>query len=102
MIEISKPAYNEEWRTLEFMRADGGGQLNGDETITSAEAIVTVRGQATAIADMISDCAPYGSPATSVRYKLAGGTRGLIYFAEFRINTSNGQRLADTLMIKVI
>lgn len=102
MIEIRKPAYNEEWRTLDFMRDDGDGQLNGDETVTAAEAVVTVRGQTTAITDMISNCAPYGSPATQVRYYLIGGTKGTVYFAEFRVTTSNGQKLSDTLMIKVI
>lgn len=102
MIELPpKPAWNEEFRTMEFRRPDGAGQLNADETITAAEVICTERRTGTVVtADMISDVAPYNQ--TQVRYKLKGGVKGKTYLLEIRATTTNGQKLTEYRLLNII
>lgn len=101
LVELDKPAWNEEFRTMEFRRPAGAGQLNADEHITAAEIVVTERRTgADATAAMISDVAPYNQ--TQVRYMLRGGVRGKSYLMEIRATTSNGQRLTEYRQVNII
>jgi hypothetical protein len=98
---ITKPAWNEEYRAFEFKRPDGKGQLNDTETLTTAAVICTEEATgADTSATMIAEAAVYNS--TAVKYKLKGGTKGLIYRLEFQVVTSNNQKLSDTLVVEVI
>lgn len=102
MITIEKPAWNEEYRTCEFRRPDGKGPLNDTETVTSVSAALVVdRSTGTdCSAAMIAEATPYNS--TQVKYKLKGGTAGETYFRTIRIVTSNGQKLEDKALVKII
>lgn len=101
MIELTKPTWNEEFRTMEFRRPDGAGQLNAEETVTAAEVLCTERRTGTnATANMISDVAPYNS--TQVRYRLKGGVKGSAYILEIRATTSNGQKLTEYRQLNII
>ena len=100
MIEIEKPAFNDEWRTMEFRRPDGLGQLSSTETVQSAAVICRERTTGSQpIVSMVSEVAPYNQ--TSVLYNLKGGTPGKSYFLEFQVITSNNQKLSETVLLKV-
>ena len=100
MIEITKPAFNEEFRTMQFRRPDGQGQLNSDETVASAAIICTDKAGTNVTGNMISDVAPYAN--TQVRYKLKGGTANALYHLRFQVVTSNNQKLEEHVVLKVI
>ena len=101
MISISKPAYNEEYRDFEFKRPDGKGQLSATETLTAATAICSnVATGEDATAEMIDFVSVHES--TAVAYLLKGGVIGTTYKIEFRVSTSNGQKLSDYLLVEVI
>ena len=98
---IEKPAYNEEFRTCEFLRPDGQGQLNGSEIVSSAAVLCLDRSTgADMSAAMISTVAPYNS--TQVRYKVIGGTAGKVYILRVRGVTSNGQKLEEPFELRII
>jgi hypothetical protein len=100
MLQIEKPSYNDEWRTLQFRRPDGAGQLGDAETVTACEVSCIERSTGTdRSAAMISEAAPYDQ--TQVRYRLKGGTRGTLYELTVGITTSTGQKLAEQLLLKV-
>lgn len=102
MITIEKPAWDEVYRTCEFRRPDGKGPLNETETVASVTS-VTIADRTTGTdcsAAMIAEAAPYNS--TQVKYKLKGGTVGETYFRTIRIVTSNGQKLSDKALVKII
>jgi len=93
---LEKPAYNEEFRTLDFSL-----QLAAGETISSAT--VTIVDNSTGSdcsADMIASVAPYNS--TMVKYTLKGGTTGQVYLRTFRITTSTGQKLEERVALRVV
>lgn len=99
--ELPKPARNNEFRIMEFVRPDGMGQLNGDEVITAAAITVTERRTGVDVtADMISDVAPYNQIA--VRYRLRGGVKGKSYLMEIVVTTSNGQDLTEYRQVNII
>jgi predicted deacylase len=99
-LEIYKPAYNEEFRTMQFRRADGHGQLNDKETITDCAVVCTEKSTGTdATPEMISEVAVYDE--TQVKYRLKGGVAGKVYQLRIRITTSNGQKLEEVALLKV-
>ncbi len=102
MIEI--PVGNKEFRLFHFLRADGRGQLNADETIQSATVTVTNAATGEAVAGLVSQVAPYDS--TAVRYFVDPGAANLTPRARidltFTVATSNGQTLTDTLPIAIM
>lgn len=101
IVEIDKPAWNEEFRVMEFRRTDGTGQLNDDETVTAVEIVVTDwRSSADVTADMVDNVGIHGP--TSIRYRLRGGTRGAAFLMEVRITTSNGQKLTEYRQVNII
>ncbi len=101
MQTIEKPAYNEEFRTCQFRRTDGQGQLNSTETVSSAEVVCAERNTGVdTTSAMISDVAPYSQ--TYVRYKLKAGAAGTVYILSVRCTTSNGQKLEEKFLLKVI
>jgi hypothetical protein len=98
---ITKPAWNEEYRAFEFKRPDGKGQLNVTETLIGAAVICTEEATGTDTSStMITEAAVYNN--TAVKYKLKGGTKGIVYRLEFQVTTSNSQKLSDTLVVEVI
>lgn len=99
MLEIAKPAYNEEYRTMQFRRPDGKGQLTSEETVTAAEVVCTDAIKGITDASMISDVAPYDQ--TQVRFKLKGGVPGRAYFLAIHVTTSLDQKLSETVLLKV-
>lgn len=101
MIEI--PAGNKEFRVFQFVRADGLGQLNGDETVQSATVVAARYPAGASVANLVSQVAPYNG--TAVRYfvdpaaaELAAGAQIVLTFA---IVTSNGQTLTDVLHARI-
>lgn len=98
---IEKPAWNDEWRTCEFRRPDGTGPLNEVETVQSVSAALCVdRTTGETVAGMIEQAAPYNS--TQVRYRLLGGTPGQQVFRILRIVSSNGQKIEDKKLVKIV
>lgn len=98
---IEKPAYNEEYRLLQFARPDGQGPLAEGETISSATVTVEERATGTdTSATMISNVASYNN--TAVRYLLKGGTAGTAYFIRVRCVTSGNQKFEEKLELRVI
>lgn len=101
MTTIDKPAWNEEYRACEFRRPDGRGPLNSTETVQSVVS-VTCKERDTGTdrtATMIANTAVYNN--TQVKYQLLGGTAGTTYIRTIRIISSNGQKLEDSMAIKV-
>ena len=100
MQSITKPTHNEEFRTCQFRRPDGQGQLNESETVTAASVVCTERSTGQDVtSEMISSVAPYAS--TQVRYKLTGGTAGRTYLLRVRCETSNSQKLEETFELRI-
>lgn len=98
---ITKPAYNEEFRTCQFRRSDGQGQLGATETITTASVVCIDRSNdVDTSSTMISDVAPYNN--TQVLYKLLGGSIGKTYFLKVRCVTSTSQRLEETFELEIV
>ena len=101
MNRITKPAWNEEFRLFEFRRADGKGQLNETETLTGSAIVCIEESTGSDVTlTLIEQAAVYNS--TAVKYLLKGGTVGTIYRLEFRVETSNSQKLSDVLVLEVV
>jgi len=100
MLEIEKPDYNDEFRTVQFRRPDGKGQLNAEEVITACDILCAERSSGTPVADMVSEVAVYDQ--TQVRYRLKGGSPDKVYLLTVRITTSNGQKLAEKILVRVV
>ena len=100
MTTIEKPSYNEEFRTVQFLRPDGHGQLSSGESISSCEVVCSevLTGTETT-AEMVESASPYDQ--TQVLYMLKGGDLGKNYLLQIRIVTSAGQKLAETFLVKV-
>lgn len=98
--DIYKPAYNEEIRTFEWRRPDGSGQLNDSATVASTTLICTdAKTGEDATAAMIDQVAVYNQ--TQTKYQLKGGEKYKTYNLEFRCVDSNGQKMSDTLTLKI-
>ncbi|MBC7963808.1 MAG: hypothetical protein H7Y05_12790 [Steroidobacteraceae bacterium] len=98
--DITKPAHNEEIRTFEWRRPDGSGQLNDVATLASTTLVCSEAVSGTDVsANMIAQVAVYNQ--TQTRYQLKAGTKNQLYNLEFRCVDSNGQKLADTLTLKI-
>ena len=93
---LEKPAYNEEFRTLDFSLQLASGETISSATVTISELHTGIDTSAT----MISGVAPYNS--TSVKYKLSGGTADTTYQRIIRVVTSTGQKLEEQLQVKVV
>ena len=102
MIKI--PIGNKEFRVFQFVREDGWGQLNAEETIQSATVTASDATTGEAITGMVSDVAPYNS--TAVRYFIDPGGAEVVKRSRitllFTVVTSNGQTLTDTLQMVII
>lgn len=86
---------------MQFLRPDGRGQLGPGETISSAAIICTKKSDGTdTTAEMISSPAPFRD--TEVRYILKGGVKKSKYLLEFRVVTSLGNKLSETLEVTII
>jgi hypothetical protein len=97
---ITKAAYEETFRTVQFRRPDGQGPLNESETLVSASvSCAAAKTGEDATAAMLSDVATYDE--TQVRYLLKGGTAGTEYLLSVRVATSNGQKFEERLALKV-
>ena len=95
-----KPAYNEEFRTFQWLRPDGQGQLAAGVTLASTTIVCTDLDSGTdTTATMIEQVTVYGS--TQTKYRIKGGTKYKSYELEIRAVDSNGQKLADTLIVKI-
>ena len=99
MQQITKPAYNDEWRILEFKRPDGIGQLEADETIVSASILCTDGNGIDTTSAMIADITPVNS--TQVRYELKGGEEGKTYALRVRCVTAIGKKLEEQFVLKI-
>lgn len=97
---ITKRPWEETFRTVQFLRPDGGGPLSTEETLTAATVSATQHTTgADSTADLIADVAVYDN--TQVRYRLKGGTAGTDYLLIVRVDTSNGQKFEERLTVRV-
>ena len=91
---LSKPSYNSETRTFDF-----SPQLASGETVTTASVVIT-DSVGTTVADMVTNVAPYGD--TGLTYRLSGGLPDRIYTRHFRVTTSTGNVLEESVDVMVI
>lgn len=97
---ITKRPWEEIFRTLQFLRPDGGGPLTDGETLTSATVTATALSDGSDHSvEMIADVSIYAT--TQVRYRLKGGSTGNDYQLTVRAETSNGQKFEERLGCKV-
>lgn len=101
MINFRKYAYEELWLYYAFARADGKDGLAAGETISSVAVTCLDSGGVDKSATMISDAAVH-SPATTIIYKLKGGTAGSTYTVVVKAVTTEGQKIEGTSTVEVI
>jgi len=93
---LTKPVYNDEVRTWDF-----SPQLPTGETLSAVTVqIHRLDTGADCSAEMISAVAVYNQ--LEIRYRLFGGTAGVIYQRVFRATTSSGRRIEDQAPVKCV
>jgi hypothetical protein len=94
--QISKPDYNEEFRTCDFSTI-----LEITDTVITAGAVILDKLGVDVSATMISDVT-VASGNKGVRYKLKGGTTNEKYTLSIQIGTASVQKFEEVFTVCIV
>jgi hypothetical protein len=99
----AKAAWEEIFRSCQFLRDDGQGWLASDAVITTPAVTVepwNCGAGGDAISSMVSSVAVYDT--TQVRYQLIGGTAGESYLVRIRATDNMGNKFEARMRLYVL